>query len=116
MSFRLATRVTGVAARKNDVEVTLEPAAGGKPETLVTDIVLVSIGRKPYTEGQGLAEAGVETDETGRIRVDRRFATNVSGNPCDRRLHRRSDAGAQGRGRRYRGCREHRGQIRTHQS
>ncbi len=77
MSFRLATRVTGVAARKNDVEVTLEPAAGGKLETLVTDIVLVSIGRKPYTEGLGLAEAGIETDEKGRIRVDHRFATNV---------------------------------------
>ncbi len=79
LSFQLGTRVTGVRRLADGVEVTLEPTAGGEARTLVTDIVLVSVGRRPVTDGLGLAEAGVETDDAGRIRVDRRLATSVAG-------------------------------------
>ncbi len=85
VKFRLGTKVTGVKAGKSGVSLTLEPAKGGEPanggpaETLDADIVLVAIGRRPYTEGLGLAEAGVQTDERGRIRVDAHFATTTQG-------------------------------------
>ena len=59
--------------------MTLEPAKGGKPETLECDVVLVAVGRVPNTEGLGLAEAGINTDNRGRIVVDEKFATNVPG-------------------------------------
>ena len=60
-------------------KVTIEPAAGGDGETLEADIVLVSIGRRPFTEGLGLEEAGVAMDERGRVAVDEHFQTNVEG-------------------------------------
>jgi dihydrolipoamide dehydrogenase len=59
--------------------LTLEPAKGGTQETLEADVVLVSIGRRPFTEGLGLEAAGVALDERRRIRVDRHFQTNVPG-------------------------------------
>ncbi len=77
--FRLASQVTAVTPGEDSVDVTLEPAGGGPSETLTTEIVLVSVGRKPFTEGLGLAEAGVATDDKGRIKVDGRFATSQPG-------------------------------------
>ena len=79
MTFRLSTKVTAAKPNRAGVDVTLEPAAGGKAETLKADIVLVSIGRRPYTDGLGLEEAGVERDNHGRITVDHHFQTNVPG-------------------------------------
>ncbi|HXZ02701.1 MAG TPA: dihydrolipoyl dehydrogenase [Stellaceae bacterium] len=78
-AFRLGTKV--VAARRDGQGVTLglEPAQGGPREELKADVVLVAIGRRPYTEGLGLELAGVATDNTGRITVDDGFATNVKG-------------------------------------
>ena len=61
------------------VDLTVEPAAGGEAETLKADVVLVSIGRRPYTDGLGLAEAGVATDDRGFVPVDEYFQTNVAG-------------------------------------
>ncbi len=61
------------------VTLTLEPAAGGPQETLDADVVMVCIGRRPYTDGLGLAEVGVELDERQRVKVDHNFATNVPG-------------------------------------
>jgi len=61
------------------VKVTTEPAAGGAPETIEADVVLVAIGRVPYTKGLGLAEAGVALDNRGRVIVDEHFETNVPG-------------------------------------
>src|SRR5690242_14364174 len=79
MAFRLSSKVTAVDASDNRLKVTVEPAKGGAAETLDADVVLVSIGRVPYTEGLGLKEAGVKLDERGRVNVDDHFATNVPG-------------------------------------
>jgi len=79
MTFKLGTKVTGAKVTGNGVKVTVEPAKGGPAETLEADIVLVAIGRRPYTDGLGLEEAGVALDERGRIKTDEHFATNVPG-------------------------------------
>ena len=59
MNFKLSTKVTGAKKARGGVELSLEPAAGGDVESLKANVVLVSIGRRPYTEGLGLEEAGV---------------------------------------------------------
>src|SRR3954447_21603699 len=77
--FRLGARVTSARKGNDGVTLSLEPAKGGDPEELKADIVLLSIGRRPYTDGVGLAEAGVELDERGRVKTDAHYATNVPG-------------------------------------
>lgn len=77
--FRLSTKVTGAKSTKSGVTLTVEPAAGADAETLKADVVLLSIGRIPYTEGLGLESIGVETDARGVIQVDSHFQTNVPG-------------------------------------
>ena len=67
MTFRMGTKVTGAKVAKDGVELTVEPAAGGKAETLKGDVVLVAIGRRPYTAGLGLETVGIETDKRGFI-------------------------------------------------
>ncbi len=79
IKFRLSTKVTGAKADAGGVSLTVEPAAGGQAETLQADIVLVAIGRRAYTAGIGLEQAGVATDERGRVVIDEHFATNVPG-------------------------------------
>ena len=79
MDFRLSTKVTGAKANAKGVALTLEPAKGGEAEAMKADIVLVAIGRRPYTEGLGLSEAGVAIDNAGRITIDDHFRTNVAG-------------------------------------
>ncbi len=79
MEFKLSTKVTGVEVTKKGASVTVEPAAGGEAQTLQADVVLVCIGRVPYSEGLGLETVGVQKDEKGRILVDSHFATNVTG-------------------------------------
>jgi len=80
MTFRLGTKVTGAKASKSGIALSIEPSKeGGKAETLEADVVLVAIGRRPYTTGLGLEKAGVEVDKGGRITVDHRFQTNVPG-------------------------------------
>jgi len=78
-AFRLGTKVTGVDTSGKTLSAQIEPAAGGKPETLEADVVLVAIGRVPYTEGLGLKEAGVALDNHGRVQIDAHFATSVKG-------------------------------------
>ncbi|MCX7684104.1 MAG: dihydrolipoyl dehydrogenase [Acetobacteraceae bacterium] len=77
--FRLSTKVTGAAVSDRGVALTIEPAAGGAAETLSADVVLVAIGRRAYTEGLGLKDVGVATDERGRIVTDGHFATSIPG-------------------------------------
>ncbi|WP_048645196.1 dihydrolipoyl dehydrogenase [Nitratireductor soli] len=77
--FKLGAKVTGVAKSGKGARVTFEPAKGGEAETIEADAVLIATGRKPYTEGLGLKEAGVELDERGRIKTDGHLRTNVEG-------------------------------------
>jgi dihydrolipoamide dehydrogenase len=79
LKFRLSTKVTGAEATQSGVRLSLEPASGGAPETLEADVVLVSIGRRPFTENLGLKEAGVTLDARGFIETDGHFATNIPG-------------------------------------
>lgn len=79
LNFKLGTKVTEAKTKKSGVSLKLEPAKGGKAESLDVDTVLVAVGRKPFTEKLGLDKAGVETDDRGRIKVDGHFATNVKG-------------------------------------
>jgi dihydrolipoamide dehydrogenase len=79
LKFRLSTKVTGAAVTDTGVTLTVEQAAGGAAETLQADVVLVAIGRRPYTQGLGLAEAGVALDARGFVTTDDHFATNVPG-------------------------------------
>jgi dihydrolipoamide dehydrogenase len=79
MAFRLSSKVTAVDASGKTLKVSVEPAKGGAAETIEADIVLVAIGRVPYTEGLGLKEIGVKLDERGRVATDAHFATNVRG-------------------------------------
>jgi len=79
LEFKLSTGVTGAKAGPRSVELTASPAKGGKAEKIKADVVLVAIGRKPFTDKLGLAEAGVEMDERGFVKVDNHFQTNVAG-------------------------------------
>ncbi|WP_420391447.1 dihydrolipoyl dehydrogenase [Acuticoccus sp.] len=79
MTFKLRSKVTGVDTSGNALKVTVEPADGGEAEVLEADVVLVAIGRRPYTEGLGLDEVGVDLDDKGRIKTDDHFRTSVAG-------------------------------------
>jgi dihydrolipoyl dehydrogenase len=79
LKFRLGSKVTGAVKGNAGVTLTVEPAKGGAAETLNADIVLLAIGRRAYTEGLGVAEAGVATDARGRVTTDAHFATNIPG-------------------------------------
>jgi dihydrolipoamide dehydrogenase len=77
--IKLSSKVTAVAKTKKGASVTFEPVKGGDAETIEADVVLISTGRRPYTDGLGLAEAGVELDERGRVKTDGHLRTNVVG-------------------------------------
>jgi dihydrolipoamide dehydrogenase len=77
--FKLGAKVVSVDTSGKTLAAKVEPAAGGARETLDADVVLVSIGRVPYTEGLGLKEAGVALDNRGRVQIDEHFSTNVKG-------------------------------------
>jgi dihydrolipoamide dehydrogenase len=79
IAFKLGAKVTGVDHSGARLSVKIEPVAGGAAETVEADVVLVAIGRIPYTEGLGLKEAGVALDERGRVQIDSHFATTVKG-------------------------------------
>ena len=79
MAFKLSSKVTAVDSSGKRLKATIEPAKGGTAETIEADVVLVAIGRVPYTDGLGLNEVGVKLDERGRVAVDHYYATNVPG-------------------------------------
>ncbi|XUM23502.1 dihydrolipoyl dehydrogenase [Bradyrhizobium oligotrophicum S58] len=78
-AFKLGAKVTGVDTSGTTLSAMIEPAAGGAAEKIEADVVLVAIGRVPYTEGLGLQEAGVVLDNRGRVQIDHHFATSVPG-------------------------------------
>ena len=77
--YKLGTKVTGAEVAGDGVRLTVEPAAGGEAETIEADVVLVSIGRRPNTEGLGLDKIGLEVNQRGQIETDHDFATKVPG-------------------------------------
>ena len=79
LEFKLGTKVTGAKLGKKDVTLSLEPAAGGDASELTADVVLVAIGRRPFTTNLGLETVGVTLDKRGFIPVDGHFQTNVPG-------------------------------------
>jgi dihydrolipoamide dehydrogenase len=79
IAVRLSSKVAGVDNSGKVLKIKVEPASGGAAETLDADVVLVAIGRVPYTEGLGLEALGVKKDNRGRILVDPHFRTNVEG-------------------------------------
>ena len=78
-AFKLGAKVTGVDTSGKTLLATVEPAAGGTAEKLETDVVLVCIGRVPYTDGLGLKESGVALDNRGRVQIDSHFSTSLKG-------------------------------------
>ncbi|MBV9983623.1 dihydrolipoyl dehydrogenase [Bradyrhizobium sp.] len=78
-AFRLGAKVTGVDTSGRTLAAKVEPASGGSAETIDADVVLVCIGRVPYTDGLGLKEAGIAVDDRGRVQIDAHFSTNVKG-------------------------------------
>jgi dihydrolipoamide dehydrogenase len=79
MKFQLSTKVVGIERKGEVLAVTIEPAQGGAAQTLEADIVMVCIGRRPYTDGTGLAEVGVQLDSKGRVTTDAHYRTNIDG-------------------------------------
>src|ERR1044071_2045306 len=67
MTFKLGTKVTAIDTSGKMLKSKVEPAAGGAADIIDADVVLVSIGRVPYTDGLGLKEAGVELNSRGRV-------------------------------------------------
>ncbi|KAF7493154.1 Dihydrolipoyl dehydrogenase [Sarcoptes scabiei] len=78
LKFKLNTKV--LAAKKvsdEQIDVEIEPAKGGNKETLQSNVLLVCVGRRPYTENLGIEELGIQKDEKNRIKVNDRFQTNI---------------------------------------
>jgi dihydrolipoamide dehydrogenase len=77
--IRTSSKVTGAKLNGKTVSLTVEPASGGKAETLEADVVLVSIGRRPNTDGLGLEKIGLKTNNRGQVETDHDFRTAVDG-------------------------------------
>ena len=78
-AFKLGSKVTKAEQRDGGVTLTVEPVNGGDAETIETDVVLVSVGRRPFTEGLGLENVGITLDNRGFIPVDHDYQTSVPG-------------------------------------
>jgi dihydrolipoamide dehydrogenase len=79
IEFTLGHKVTGVDTSGNRLKATIEPANGGEAKQVEADVVLVAVGRAPFTEGLGLDDVGIETDKKGRIIVDQHYKTSADG-------------------------------------
>ncbi|KEG21292.1 dihydrolipoyl dehydrogenase [Bartonella bacilliformis] len=79
IEYKLGTKVTAVAKSGLKAKVSFEAVKGGASETLETDVVLIATGRRPYVDGLGLAEAGIQLDERGFIAINEHWQTNIPG-------------------------------------
>jgi len=79
IKFKMKTKVTGAKTAKSGVTLSMEASDGGKAEKVKADVVLVSIGRRPYIDGLGLDKVGVDVSDRGFVNVDADFQTNVEG-------------------------------------
>lgn len=77
MKFMLNTKVTSGDDSSSPIKLSVEAAKGGKEQTLEADVVLVAIGRRPYTQGLGLENIGIEVDEKGRLVIDQEYRTKI---------------------------------------
>lgn len=77
MDIKLGEKVTASKVEGDTVTLTVEPSKGGEAKTIECDTVLVATGRKPFTDGLGLEELGIQTDKLGRVEVDEHFQTQV---------------------------------------
>lgn len=78
LNFKLGNKVTGAQKTGSEIQVSIEDAKdSSKKETLGCDVLLVCVGRRPYTNNLGLEEMGIERDEKGRVPVNNRFQTVV---------------------------------------
>ncbi|KAK9481349.1 hypothetical protein V1514DRAFT_323588 [Lipomyces japonicus] len=75
LKFKTGTKVLGAEIDGETVKVSIDSAKGGKEEVLEADVVLVAIGRRPYTEGLGLENVDIEKDERGRLIIDQEYRT-----------------------------------------
>ncbi|CAG8437782.1 15276_t:CDS:10 [Acaulospora morrowiae] len=82
LKFKLDTKVIDASKKDGKVSVNVEPSKGGNKEILEADVVLVSIGRRPYTENLGLENVGIDVDEKGRIKIDSQFRTSKPNIRC----------------------------------
>ncbi|MGB3503117.1 MAG: dihydrolipoyl dehydrogenase [Mesorhizobium sp.] len=76
--FKLGSKVTAVKKAKKGASVSFEPVKGGDTETIDADVVLISTGRRPYTDGLGLERADIAM-ERGKVVVDGNYRTNLEG-------------------------------------
>lgn len=79
VDIKVGAKVTGVEKSASGAKVTFEPVKGGDATTIEADVVLIATGRKPYTDGLGLAEAGVVMDKRGFVEIDGHFQTSLTG-------------------------------------
>ncbi|MBB3145638.1 dihydrolipoamide dehydrogenase [Phyllobacterium trifolii] len=79
IEFKMSAKVTGIEKSGEGAKITFEPVKGGEAQTIDADVVLVSTGRKPYTDGVGLKDAGVAVDDRGRVAINDHWQTNVPG-------------------------------------
>jgi dihydrolipoamide dehydrogenase len=79
MKFQLSTKVVGVEKKGDVLRVTTEPAQGGERQTVETEVMLVSIGRRPFVDSLGVEKAGVKLDTRGRVVTDDHYKTSVPG-------------------------------------
>jgi dihydrolipoamide dehydrogenase len=77
MKFKMGTKVTGAKVDPSSITLITEPRDGGKTEEVACDVVLCSVGRRPYLDGLGLENVGVKLDNRGRVAVDDHFRSNV---------------------------------------
>jgi dihydrolipoamide dehydrogenase len=79
LDLKVSSKVTGVEKTKKGVRVSFEPVKGGAAETIEADAVLIATGRRPCSDGLGLGDAGVELDESGRVKTNDHLRTSVPG-------------------------------------
>jgi dihydrolipoamide dehydrogenase len=76
--FKLNSKVTSVSNKGDQVEVAFTNNETSKEEKILADKVLVSVGRKPYTEGLNLTKMGIKKDKQGRIEVNEKLQTSIN--------------------------------------
>jgi dihydrolipoamide dehydrogenase len=79
LGFTLGAAVQKVEASKTKAKVTYKLRKDDSEHTVDADVVLVATGRKPYTDGLGLSDLGVEMTDRGQVKTDSHYATNIKG-------------------------------------